>query len=1011
MKMKKIAECLLIMLRAVGVVFVSASFLMLFLAGLAEAGDQAERVCQLTGAANHTDGYYLYGTDLGYPVKHNNVTYFFFGDTVDTSSNTLDALLWTTETDASQCLGLHQVTATTTLDTPGSTSPDPTHWDPIKIKVGSDWPSGAGLSTPVGAFSDSGVLYMLYNTMWGLHEDGTAVVPFDIAASYPEQGVYLTKAIGTGANFTSILKVTGYEGKFYNPVPVDSPDHVISGSTSDVDSAYIYILGKSSYFSTGDVYALRIPKGNISNLLQSQVQYWSGSGWSSGADDSGAQPINNPFGVGEKHANNVSFYSVQWLPQYKKWLMVYANTGDDFNDAVCTTYPLPIVANKKFCFDTLTLIDLTKQKVFYSMSDTLVNGSWSEPVAILGGVKNYPYCDWVNVGSNYTDHVPCSNPDPYNNSFGTTGALYGVSLLPSSFAQRESLGVTHYFVLSTWQPYDVQLMKFTFPVPGDVWDWYYFQSNSVDPNGDPDGDGLTNLQEFQLYTDPLNYLDPPLPVVTLNYIFGFQDTALPSGIDAFYHKWNVHNGTVIESTSIPRAFKDLADVDGTYGCYLLTNGSGNLITCDGGNNTLSNVTKLSGIGTHACALLTNGQVECWEGAYTSSNSVIISGAASGNIDLSVGVNESCAVNGSSAYCWNSASKVSVSIGVTLTAPTAVAVGDNHVCVIDDSVAKCWGDNTLGQLTNIPTNDKVKAIAAGANHTCIINGDYSNTPTPLAVICWGDNSHSQTYVPSGAFALVNPVRIRAAGNETCAVQAKLSVTHTTQNTMVCWPQDIDSDGDGVADGSDNCPLVANTDQADRDGDGIGNMCDPYTMTVITTSTNASHDGWVRGTATINTANTLLNVGDSNISNLPYTAFIDFTLPSDLVSVSSVSVQLRRIAVMGDPTSLGTTIPLDMSMGGFGGDAALATSDVSASATVVGAATLPQPSANQNYVATLTQPAIDAVNTGLASTKILQFRMAFTTATDGDGANDYYSFASADHNNSAYQPLLTVTGIRP
>jgi len=39
-------------------------------------------------------------------------------------------------------------------------------------------------------------------------------------------------------------------------------------------------------------------------------------------------------------------------------------------------------------------------------------------------------------------------------------------------------------------------------------------------------------------------------------------------------------------------------------------------------------------------------------------------------------------------------------------------------------------------------------------------------------------------------------------------------------------DLDTDGDGVPDGSDNCPTVANPNQTDTDGDGLGDACDDF-----------------------------------------------------------------------------------------------------------------------------------------------------------------------------------------
>ena len=52
----------------------------------------------------------------------------------------------------------------------------------------------------------------------------------------------------------------------------------------------------------------------------------------------------------------------------------------------------------------------------------------------------------------------------------------------------------------------------------------------------------------------------------------------------------------------------------------------------------------------------------------------------------------------------------------------------------------------------------------------------------------------------------------------AILASIAVTSTAA------AQVPDGDGDGIADGSDNCPDVPNAAQADWDRDGTGDLCD-------------------------------------------------------------------------------------------------------------------------------------------------------------------------------------------
>jgi len=52
---------------------------------------------------------------------------------------------------------------------------------------------------------------------------------------------------------------------------------------------------------------------------------------------------------------------------------------------------------------------------------------------------------------------------------------------------------------------------------------------------------------------------------------------------------------------------------------------------------------------------------------------------------------------------------------------------------------------------------------------------------------------------------------------------------------------DTDGDGVPDASDNCPVVANPSQTDSDHDGVGDACDNCPAVPNTDQTDTDHDG--------------------------------------------------------------------------------------------------------------------------------------------------------------------------
>lgn len=94
--------------------------------------------------------------------------------------------------------------------------------------------------------------------------------------------------------------------------------------------------------------------------------------------------------------------------------------------------------------------------------------------------------------------------------------------------------------------------------------------------------------------------------------------------------------------------------------------------------------------------------------------------------------------------------------------------------------------------------------------------------------WNDGTdHSQLWLDIGAttFNESHDIGTFTAGQViTCWADVWDGAENHFESEHRSFTVEADSDGDGVPDVSDNCPAVANPDQADRDGDDAGDACD-------------------------------------------------------------------------------------------------------------------------------------------------------------------------------------------
>jgi hypothetical protein len=110
---------------------------------------------------------------------------------------------------------------------------------------------------------------------------------------------------------------------------------------------------------------------------------------------------------------------------------------------------------------------------------------------------------------------------------------------------------------------------------------------------------------------------------------------------------------------------------------------------------------------------------------------------------------------------------------------------------------------------------------------IITNDPDNTDLEVYTLSGGSLSYAggvyfDTQVSAGAtfIGVKDP-----AGFDAVVINVEDNVNNAFCMDDFYFEAELDSDGDGIADGEDNCPDDANADQADSDFDGLGDVCDP------------------------------------------------------------------------------------------------------------------------------------------------------------------------------------------
>lgn len=203
----------------------------------------------------------------------------------------------------------------------------------------------------------------------------------------------------------------------------------------------------------------------------------------------------------------------------------------------------------------------------------------------------------------------------------------------------------------------------------------------------------------------------------------------------------------------------------------------------------------------------------WSNAYRS----LGTGPAVAVSDLEVGTNI-ITLSATNAAGLTGTASVTVVVGDRIRLPGSILTSTPST--LSWSVAGNAAALQTGSLlvTNVGGGGSVGLLAVSSQPWLTVNGEASaalTAPTTLAISA--DPAGLSDLSTSSA-----EIQITNASDPSNVVVVPVTVL---KGSLVAGQPFADADGDGIADGQDDCTLVSNADQRDTDSDGYGNVCDP------------------------------------------------------------------------------------------------------------------------------------------------------------------------------------------